>query len=111
MREIKFRVWDKINKTWLKRFNVNLLDIGDLSNVEINQYTNLKDKNGTEIYEEDIVILNDTEEENICVVKHEYGRYMLVDGDLREELSNVEDKFLEVVGNVYENRNLLEENK
>ena len=110
MREIKFRVWDKINKTWLKRFNVNLLDIGDLSNVEINQYTNLKDKNGKEIYEGDIVILNDAEEENRCIVKYKYGSYILVDGDLREDLSNVEDRFLEVVGNIYENKDLLEEN-
>ena len=110
-REIKFRIWDKINRMWLKSFNANLLNVGDLSNVEINQYTGVKDKNGKEIYEGDIVILNDAEEESRCVVKYKYGSYILVDGDLRENLSNVEDRFLEVVGNIYENKSLLEENK
>jgi len=110
-REIKFRIWDKINRMWLRCFNVNLFDIGDLPNVELMQYTGLKDKNGKEIYEGDIVILNDAEEENRCVVKYKYGSYILIDGDLREDLSNVEShKFLEVVGNIYENKNLLEKN-
>lgn len=111
MREIKFRIWDKINRMWLRCFNVNLFDIGDLPNVELMQYTGIKDKNGKEVYEGDIVILNDAEEENKCIVKYKYGSYILVDGDLRENLSNVEAKFLEVVGNIYENKNLMEENK
>ena len=78
--------------------------------VKLMQCTGVKDKNGKEIYEGDIVILNDTEEENRCIVKYKYGSYILVDGDLKEDLSNVEAKFLEVVGNIYENKNLLEEN-
>ena len=125
MREIKFRAWLKEER---KMVNVETLFIGinrlcfgnsktedlffrDFEEVELMQYTGLKDKNGKEIYEGDIVILNDAEEENRCIVKYKYGSYILVDGDLREDLSNVEsDKFLEVVGNIYENKNLLEEN-
>ena len=125
MREIKFRAWLKEER---KMVNVETLFIGinrlcfgnsktedlffrDFEEVELMQYTGLKDKNGKEIYEGDIVILNDAEEENRCVVKYKYGSYILVDGDLREDLSNVEShKFLEVIGNIYENKSLLEEN-
>ena len=124
-REIKFRAWVKKEKEMTKVLGLETRDYATLNvlyndnskctlgifAVEIMQYTGLKDKNGKEIYEGDIVILNDTEEENRCVVKYKYGSYILVDGDLRENLSNVEDKFLEVVGNVYENKNLLEENR
>ena len=124
-REIKFRAWVKKEKEMTKVLALETKDYATLNvlyndnskctlgmfAVEIMQYTGLKDKNGKEIYEGDIVILNDAEEENRCVVKYKYGSYILVDGDLREDLSNVEDKFLEVVGNIYENKNLLEENK
>ena len=129
MREIKFRAWLKEDK---KMENVKTMDFTDktirclkknefinayllrrvsFDDVELMQYTGVKDKNGKEIYEGDIVILNDAEEENRCVVKYKYGSYILVDGDLRENLSNVEDRSLEVIGNIYENKNLLEENK
>ena len=130
MREIKFRAWLKEDKKmvdvslmsfseeWIgfhiyyeeeKKEKIEFSDF-DGDEIELMQYTNLKDKNGKEIYEGDIVILNDAEEENKCIVKYKYGSYILVDGDLREDLSNVEDKFLEVVGNIYENKDLLEEN-
>ena len=125
-----YKLWDKENKEFLEDdwkteyavlANGTVIEIYDngfgegysvrnLDNIEVLQFTGLKDKNGKEIYEGDIVILNDTEEENRCVVKYKYGSYILIDGDLREDLSNVEDRFLEVIGNIYENKNLLEEN-
>ena len=124
-REIKFRGWVKKEKEMVEILSIETREDGlvyvlykDKSKctlgkffVEIMQYTGVKDKNGKEIYEGDIVILNDAEEENKCIVKYKYGSYILVDGDLRENLSNVEDRFLEVVGNIYENKNLSEENK
>lgn len=128
MREIKFRAWLKEDK---KMVNVETMDFTDKSiqylkkseinnayilrresfvDVELMQYTGLEDKNGKEIYEGDIVVLNNIENDNMCIVRYEHSSYRLEGWSLREDLSNVEDRFLEVVGNIYESKNLLAEN-
>ena len=103
-REIKFRIWDKTNKKWLRCFNVNLLDIGDLSIVEINQYTRLKDSKGYEIYEDDIV-WNEYDEEYQVVIFDE-GEYKLMGESHIQNLFNNLD-YIDVRGNVYENFELV----
>ena len=123
MREIKFRAWNKQRKEMFEVANIDFKEkkvtlvngIIRLSNVifddvKLMQYTGLNDKNGKEIYEGDIVVLNNIENDNMCIVRYEHSSYRLEGRSLREDLSNVEDRFLEVVGNIYENKNLLEEN-
>lgn len=128
-REIKFRAWLKEDKRmvnvetmdftdksiqYLKKSEINnayILRRESFDDVELMQHTGLKDKNGKEIYEGDIVVLNNIENDNMCIVRYEHSSYRLESWSLREDLSNVEDRFLEVVGNIYESKNLLEENK
>jgi hypothetical protein len=55
MREIKFRIWDNLNKSFIY---FDIYDYpsgiyGGVSNPQ--QYTGLKDKNGEEIYEGDFI--------------------------------------------------------
>ena len=105
MREIKFRVLDEINRMWLKRFNVNLLNIGDLSNVEIMQYTGLKDIAGYEIYEGDIV--KDISNELIGYIEYSDGGFVVIYDDIMEKLNADESAYLEVLGNIFENPEIL----
>ena len=79
--------------------------------IELMQYTGLKDKNGKEIYERDIVQIKP---ERACVKWNDkYGYFQLVpigdyyfDSDVvGQALEYVE---AEVIGNIYENPELLE---
>ena len=109
-REIKFRAWDKRFKKMDYASPMAILNIED-NDHEIMQYTGLKDKNGKEIYEGDIVVDKYTKETN-CEVFFYDGAFRVGKGAPRGviTLSSMFVKnapLVEVIGNIYESPELL----
>lgn len=133
MRTLKFRVWDVesecyIDETdwagitpegqniWLvEEEEVSVLPI--LGEFIIEQYTGLKDNNGKEIYEGDIVSFSiphfdkstlgyDGETELVGKIVFDYDRFCIEDKDgVFYDLCSAEEG--EVIGNIHENPELL----
>ena len=131
MREIKFRAWDKVTKImaevtgfkngftddsikiwYINKDGEEMFCNPQKADIELMQCTGLKDKNGNEIYEGDIV--NCVEYE--CCGKIEWneeeaGFYfctLFEDGGFQEERLYDYVEELWVIGNIYENPELLE---
>lgn len=122
-REIKFRAWDKENE---EMYDVAMIDVetGEvaytdhptgynadalLEQVELMQYTGLKDKNRKEIYEGDI--LKDEFDRKFYVywVSNE-ARFAIRQKNRKSEYFMVINHLkIEVIGNIYENPDMLEE--
>ena len=137
MRPIKFRAWDKkANRMVFGCCNLvlsldgylqfeyggHIKDINVNDNYELMQFTGLKDKNGKEIYEGDIIRYMDGKNMEVfystkgCYVgwhlrrKPNHGRMGMVIYGLYDH-SKYPNAHEEVIGNVHENPELLEEKK
>ena len=130
MREIKFRAWNKKKRKLLEVWNIKFrLDyreeingavdsisvkddgIDEIDDFILMQYTGLKDKNGKEIYEGDILEVNvELDNKKIChqVKYYENGFFLF-------QLNGLPSTFLihseylnqhKIIGNIYENPEL-----
>ena len=122
-REIKFRAIMAGTNDWIygllsRAYKENYYDgiIDDENNFEyirtdtVGQFTGLKDKNGKEIYEGDIL---KNFKDLIGVVEFGDGKYFadeITSGDfIPHDILMWEQKDIEIIGNVYENPELLNE--
>ena len=128
MREIKFRVWNTLLKKYIPDDLVHISSDGSFlfgffSYIKVDfykyrddifrgeniaeQFTGLRDINGREIYEGDILIDDTGEPIEYWVVKFSDGGFIGECAGVAEPLFELAN--LEVVGNIHENSELLEE--
>lgn len=114
MREIKFRAWDNNGRFVFVQLNniAPLVDFDrliDIKELDIwQQYTGLKDKNDTEIYEGDIV----KSDYMLGVVEFMDGMFCVSFWDEGDAVGEIDSFFksehtYEVIGNIYQDGKLL----
>ncbi len=129
MREIKFRAWDKEEKKMYAniigiRFYPGCIDVTiqdeggftDIYDVDLIEYTGLKDKNGKEIYEGDIVTMNPDDDDWNDFIVFWRGRFELksytnhprpVTNCQLADWCQGSDNPCIIIGNIYESKDLL----
>ena len=132
MRPIKFRVWDIKNKNFIyeydachkrlaisfdgKVYHGGYDDVLSTSDYIVQQYTGLKDKNGKEIYEGDILHYlfdgasypKEAQDKYLtCVYDSDFGGFCFDDADSSYYWAEVRG-YMEVIGNIFETPELLD---
>lgn len=108
-REIKFRAWDK-ERGMQEMTGIKLPNTTDPNRhlgVAIMQYTGLKDKNGKEIYEGDIVKVGDDLIEEVKWIKEKEWALGECPFSGFVNHSAVYKTGVKIIGNIYENPELI----
>lgn len=130
MRDIEFRAWGHWEAEFDKDSNIYFTDnksmkhLGiingldemhpDPSQLIFMQYTGLKDAHGAKIFEGDIVKFNGMIGLVIGEVRisdEGQGTFLIVDGSVAPFFADMSESTKEVIGNIYENPELLEQSK
>lgn len=124
MREIKFRAWGENKMMYPEQMDTNLLIITPVGKIcyvipsteysnkeliwtdyKLMQYTGLKDKNGKEIYEGDIV--KTVHGNEIYKVEYHQSTFMYIGKERNQYPNHNLSSNSEIIGNIYENPELL----
>lgn len=123
MKGLKFRVWDKEREYYLDETElagitpdgryILYIEEEEISRLEIDENyvveydTGLKEKNGNEMYEGDILEDGSGEPLEYWVVRFEDGKFIGSTQGVDEDIFELTD--LDIVGNIHENGDLLED--
>jgi len=131
MRELKFRVWDNLKKEWISnkhiwRMRTDEHGVGEIlpntfywkqhpDGLTYQQYTGLKDQNGVEIYEGDIIHYKfngdsypkeEVDRILTCSYDEDEGMYSFDDSDHSYYWAEIK-RHCNIIGNIMENPELL----
>lgn len=113
MREIKFRAWLNMQEEMIY---ADMFGAGEKfagRDCEIMQYTGLKDKNGKEIYEGDLLKFDKDEDVLFEVFYHDQearfscARIHYKGARCGGYVPNIYSQRFEIIGNIYENKDLI----
>ena len=127
MKEFKMKAWLKKEKKMVAIIGIdfnyeyiryteddNLFNenykTAESKNIELLQFTGLKDNGGQELYEADVIKFNDGIDDIYGLISYddEDGTYRVSYENITEHLSDLEGDF-EIVGNIFENPDLHEQ--
>ena len=127
MKELKIKAWLKKEKKMVSIIGIdfnyeyiryteddNLFNsdykVAEFKDIELLQFTGLKDNGGQELYEADVIKFNDGIDDIYGLISYddEDGTYRVSYENITEHLSEREGDF-EIIGNIFENPDLHEQ--